>query len=91
MIRPVDETNYDIRHKGNPALHRPLRWYATEDDRVLGVVVLDLVDHDFGWVMMTENDQGPGFTAIDVAVSFPALPLATAALLTAMTQRAANG
>ena len=86
-VRVVDETNYDIRHNGNPALHKPLKWYATADDRVLGVVVLDLVDHDFGWVMMTENEQGPGFTAIDVAVSYPTLPVATRALHEAMTGR----
>ena len=85
MIRIVDETNYDIRHDGNPALHKPLWWYATDDDRVLGVVVLDLVDHYFGWVMLTENEQGPGYTAIDVAMSYPTLPIATAALHKAMT------
>ena len=84
-IRTIDETHYDIRHHGNPALHRPLQWYANADDSVLGVVVLDLVDHDFGWVMLTQNEQGPGYTAIDLAISFPTLPEATRALHEAMT------
>lgn len=86
MIRTVDETNYDIRHDGNPALHKPMRWYATEDDRVLGVVVLDLFDLDFGWVMLTENGQGAGYAAIDVATSYPTVVDATAALHQAMTR-----
>lgn len=83
-IRTIDETNYDIRHGGNPALHKPLRWYATEDDGVLGVVVLDLVDRDFGWVIMTQNEQGPGYTAVNVAMSYPTVPDATRALHRAM-------
>ena len=90
MIHTVDETNYDICHNGDPALHKPLRWYATDDDQVLGVVVLDLVDRDSGWVMLTQNDQGPGYTAIDVAVSYLTLPAATAALHDAMSARGAT-
>jgi hypothetical protein len=84
-MKTIDETRYDIRHNGNPALHKPLRWYATEDDRVLGVVVLDLVDHDFGWVMLTQNEQGPGYTAVDVATSYPTIADATRALHESMT------
>ena len=51
---------------GDPRLHRELMWYATEDDAVLGVVILDLVDKDYSWVVLTENDQGPGYTATDM-------------------------
>jgi hypothetical protein len=35
---------------GHPALHRELMWYATDDDAVIGVVILDLVDRDYSWV-----------------------------------------
>jgi len=48
-----------------------LIWYATDDDAVLGVVILDLADKDYSWVVLTENDQGPGFTAIDMGASLP--------------------
>jgi hypothetical protein len=54
--------------------------YATDDDAVLGVVVLDLVDKDYSWILLTENDQGAGFTAIDIGASLPTEDDATAAL-----------
>ena len=84
MIRQVDKSRFNIPVPGNPMLHRELMWYATEDDAVLGVVVLDLVDKDYSWVMLTENDQGPGYTAIDGRISLPTEEDATAALHDAM-------
>jgi hypothetical protein len=69
---------------GHPKLHRELMWYATDDDAVLGVVILDLVDKDYSWVVLTENDQGAGFTAIDIGASLLSEDDATAALHDAM-------
>ena len=40
-----------LRKPAGPALHRDLMWYATDDDAVLGVVILDLVDKDYSWVV----------------------------------------
>ena len=90
MIRTVDAYSYPIPMAGDPRLHRNIQWYATEDNRVLGVVVLDLVDLDFSWVVLTENDQGPGFTAIDLGHSLPTVPEATRALHQAMEQQRAK-
>jgi len=59
-------------------------WYATDDDAVLGVVILDLVDKDYSWAVLTENDQGPGYTAIDMGAMLPTEDDATAALHDAM-------
>ena len=53
---------------------------ATDDDTVIGAVILDLVDRDFSWVALTQNDQGPGYTAIDMAHSRPTVDEATATL-----------
>jgi hypothetical protein len=53
-------------------------------DAVLGVVILDLVDKDYSWAVLTENDQGPGYTAIDMGALFPAEDDVTAALHDAM-------
>ena len=58
MIRQVDKSRFNIPIPGYPKLHRELMWYATDDDAVLGVVILDLVDKDYCWVVLTENDQG---------------------------------
>ena len=66
MIRQVDKSRFNIPMSGHPELHRELMWYATDDDAVLGVVILDLVDKDYSWVVLT---QGPGFTAIDIGAS----------------------
>lgn len=84
MIRNTDKSKYHIPNSGHPLLHQELAWYATDDDAVLGVIILDLVDHDFSWVVLTENDQGPGYTAIDLETSLPTMAAATAALHTAM-------
>jgi hypothetical protein len=84
MIRQVDKFRFNIPASGHPELHRELRWYATDDDTVLGVVILDLAEKDFSWVVLTENDQGPGYTAIDIGASHLSEDDATAALLDAM-------
>ena len=84
MIRQVDKSRFNIPMSGYPELHRELMWYATDDDAVLGVVILDLVDKDYSWTVLTENDQGPGYTAIDGRISLPTEEDATAALHDAM-------
>ena len=81
MIR---KSHYNIPLSDDPRLHRELMWYATEDNAVLGVVILDLVDKDYSWVVLTENDQGPGYTAIEMGASLPTEEDATAALHDAM-------
>ena len=83
-IREVDPWKYHIPKTGLPILHRNMTWYATDDDRVLGAVVLDLADNDFGWVVLTQNDQGPGYTAVDLGTSLPTQQLATENLHAAM-------
>jgi hypothetical protein len=30
-----------------------MAWYATTDDRVLGIIVRDRLDDDYGWVVLT--------------------------------------
>ena len=83
-IHSIDRGNFDIRGFGAPGIHREIAWYATADKARLGVVVYDLVDHDYGWVLLTENGPGPGYTAIDLAVSLPTEGAATLALHAAM-------
>jgi hypothetical protein len=64
--RATDDKNdqpeqFFIPMMGDPRLHQNLRWWATEDERVLGVLILNLVDHDFSWVVLTRADQGDEF------------------------------
>ena len=88
MIRQVDKSHYHIPMSGNPMLHRELTWYATHDDAVLGVVILDLVDKDYSWVALTQSDRSAGYMAADME-TLPTEEDATAALHDAM--RSING
>ena len=57
MIRRVDKSRFNIPIPGNPMLHRELAWYATDDDAVIGVVILDLAYKDYSWAVLTHSDQ----------------------------------
>jgi hypothetical protein len=80
MIRQVDKSRFNIPMSGHPELHRELMWYATDDDAVLGVVILDLVDKDYSWVVLTQSGQAAGYTTSDMGVSLPTEDDATAVL-----------
>lgn len=69
-VKPDELKKFRIDQTGDPRLHTNLQWFAI-DERVIGIVVLDMVDFDFSLVVMTENEQGPGFTAVSVDHSIP--------------------
>jgi hypothetical protein len=70
MIRQVDKSHYNIPIPRNPMLHRELAWYATDDDAVIGVVILDLAYKDYSWAVLTQSDQAAGYTTADMASRF---------------------
>ena len=85
MIRQVRKSRFNIPMSSHPDRHRELRWYATEDDAVLGVVILDFVDKDYSWAALTQSDQAAGYTTADMGQSpLPTEDDATAALHDAM-------
>jgi hypothetical protein len=47
-----------------------LEGYATEDERLLGIVTFDRIDHDYGWVVFG-RDERLRFRAINVNASLP--------------------
>jgi hypothetical protein len=69
---------------GHPELHRELKWFATGDDAVLGVVILNLVDKDYAWAVLTEKVRGQGFAAIATGTELDTEEDAAAALHAAM-------
>jgi hypothetical protein len=102
MIRTLENfRNYGVPWRGHPGLHQELAWFATEDDRVLGVVIRDRVDNDFGWVLMAhvglvgrgEGDEisASGFQTVALKVSRPTQTAATEELHAAMLQLARGG
>ena len=58
--------------------------YAEAQGRFLGVVVRDLADGDYGWVLLGRDGQGQ-FRAIDMKVSLLTLEAARDGLKAAMT------
>jgi hypothetical protein len=83
MIKAVQKVSYNIIWSGHPSLHEELMWYATDDDRVLGVVIRDRVDNDYSWVVLT-REGGETFKGVDLAASRPDVATATAELHVAM-------
>jgi hypothetical protein len=64
MIRQVDRSSFNIPPPEQPTQRRELKWYATGDDAVLGVVILDVASQTYAWAVLTEKVQGQGFAAI---------------------------
>jgi hypothetical protein len=65
---------------GYPAFHEILAWFATEDDRLLGALIRDRVDHDFSWVVLALDPVIRAYRAIDMESSLPTAATATAEL-----------
>ena len=76
-------SSYGVPWDGHPLCHEELSWWATQDDRVLGVVIRDRVDDDFSWVILMRHPGGV-FRAIDLATSMPTREIAAEALHVAM-------
>jgi hypothetical protein len=70
-IREVDPAQFHIPMAGHPLIHRTLEWYGTDDAKLLGVVILDLVDKDFSWVILGDDGEQAGYTCLlsDASIS----------------------
>jgi hypothetical protein len=51
------QIRFNIPMSAHPKLHRELAWYATDDDAVPGVVVLDLAYKNSSWAVLTQSDR----------------------------------
>lgn len=60
-----------------------LEWWTTDDERVIGVLVQDRYDHDFGWIALG-RDERLQFRAVEVESSLPSIDIARSALTKAM-------
>jgi hypothetical protein len=66
-----------------------LEWYATTDERVIGMLTFDKYDHDFGWVILGK-DERHRFRSINVNVSFPTPDASRAELFSQMATHQAQ-
>jgi hypothetical protein len=86
-IRKINPNDFFIPMQGSPDLHRNLEWYATEDNKTLGVIVLDLIDNDYGWLTLKEDpEQGLGYTFDNCKTSMETQAEAREALHKVMTK-----
>lgn len=63
-----------------------IEWYATADERLIGMLVRDRIDDDFGWVILG-RDERLRFRAIDVNSSLPTPDTARQQLFTRMREQ----
>ena len=63
-------------------------WFATDDERLLGLITWDRFDRDYGWIVLGRDRRGR-FRAIDQNVSFPSFNDAKVRLEAAIQQHAA--
>jgi hypothetical protein len=73
QIKPVDAKDYKIeQHPAvRPHEHVKLGAFATDDDKLLGVVFGDLPDKTYSWVILHQRDPVQGYLAIDAKFDLP--------------------
>ena len=71
------------------ALLQEAAWFATADERLIGVVTWDRIDRDYGWVLLG-RDRRLRFRGIAVEASLASFAQARASLDTAMAAHAAE-
>jgi hypothetical protein len=89
VYRQVAKADYAIGFAGYaPGAYLELAWYASDDDKVLGVLLLHKKEETHSWVVLAEDeDEGPGFYGTDLAHSIESEEDATAQLQQAMTDQ----
>jgi hypothetical protein len=82
----IKRVNVLVGQSRSPAaayVSEEIDWYANEDETLIGVLLLDTIDHDFCSVVMV-RDEGDRFAAFDVEASFPTETAARSWLINAM-------
>jgi hypothetical protein len=85
-IRSIRKNDFLVPWSADQLLHEEVCWFAADGDRVLGCVVRDRVDDDYGFVVLSNADGGP-FCAVEVETSLTRRA-ATARLRAAMKSAA---
>ncbi len=83
-IRQLSEIRFNALagYTRNPRLVRVVQefdWLTTDDERVIGLLVWDRHDHDFGWIALG-RDERQQFRAVEVKSSLPSAEAARAQL-----------
>jgi hypothetical protein len=83
-LRQIDPRAYAIARMGDTSiLYEELMWFATADDRLLGLLLRDKIDSDYSWVVFARSRQNQ-YRAIDLGVSARNLTIAERKLTDAL-------
>jgi hypothetical protein len=93
-IVPISQMRFEAltyaKHPYAELTGRETEWYSDSKENVLGAVVLDLIDHDWSWVVLGRDEIGL-FRAIDFDVSNPSPSKAREILRERMRKHLATG
>lgn len=81
MSRPIKRARFDLyalgaRHSLARLMSEELEFWSDAEERVLGLVLKDRTDQDYGWVLMARDKLGR-FRGVDMAVSLTTQAIAS--------------
>lgn len=89
MIKPISTARFEalcfMRRPTIKFYAEEREWYSDQDENVLGIVLLDKIDHDWSYVVLG-RDELARFSAIHQDVSYPTVDKAREALHTQMLE-----
>lgn len=93
-IKPIPKARFEalcfLRRPNAKLFAEEREWYADQDENILGIVLLDKIDHDWSYVVLG-RDELASFAAIDQNVSLPTVDAAREELHNKMLQYSAAG
>ena len=94
MVKPISRTLFDLlaigtRRAVTRAYSTELSWWSDLDGQIMGTVILDATDQDFGWIMLVRDRVGR-FRCVDIEASLRSERLATARLRAAIANKSCD-
>jgi hypothetical protein len=91
MVKPISRTLFDLlaigtRRARQRLISTELSWWSDLDGDILGAAIEDLIDHDYGWIMLVKDLAGR-FRWVQGEVSLETPRLAAAHLRIAMANK----
>ena len=93
-LMPLSKLRFDAlaaytRQPHTVILFEEIEWHATADERVIGILIRDRIDDDFGWIVLG-RDERQRFRAIDVGSSLATAAQARIELLSKLREHQAE-
>src|SRR5476651_795397 len=93
-IKPLTKQRFDalcrVKLPSADIVVTEVEWFSDEDERVLGIVVLDNTDKDWSWMVLGRDEAGL-FRAIDFEVSLSTQEEARSLLMTKLVEHSETG